>query len=81
MSAEIQAMQARLGELKGARQKNENAIARIEEIIAAAAGIKHLVMGFDDKIVRQMVACVKVISSEKLLVIFKTGLEREVAMG
>ena len=40
--------------------------------------MKYLVMGFDGKIVRQMIACVKVISDETLLVIFKTGLKGEV---
>jgi hypothetical protein len=55
-------------------------MAHINEILAAAEGIKHLAVAFDDKIVRQMLACVKVISGEKLLVIFKSGLEREVAL-
>jgi len=80
LSAEIQALQARLGEIDSARQKNESTIACLDEIIATAVEMKHLVMGFDDKIVRQMIACIRVISSEKLLVIFKTGLEREVLM-
>jgi len=80
LSAEIQALQARLAEIDSTRQKNENAVEHINEIISMAADMKHLVMGFDDKIVRQMIACIKVISSEKLLVIFKTGLEREVLL-
>jgi len=42
--------------------------------------MKHLAVAFDDKIVRQMIACVKVISGEKLLVIFKRGVEREVVL-
>ncbi|MDR0532156.1 MAG: recombinase family protein [Oscillospiraceae bacterium] len=80
LSAEIQALQARADELDGARKDNERAIADLEGIIEAAEKVKFLAMAFDDKIVRQLIACVKVVSGEKLLVIFRSGLEKEVAM-
>ena len=80
LSAEIQALQARLDEMDATRHESERTIADLDEILAAAEGMKHLATAFDDKIARQMIACVKVVSSEKLLVIFKRGLEREVEM-
>ena len=80
LSAEIQALQMRLKELDVTHHENERTIADLDEILTAAAGMKYLAAAFDDKIVRQMIACVKVVSSEKLLVIFKRGLEKEVEM-
>ena len=80
LSEEIQTIQARLDEIDATRQENEKAVARIDDILAAAAEMKYLAMAFDGKIVRQMISCVKVITREKLLVIFKSGLEREVAI-
>jgi hypothetical protein len=80
LSAEIQGLQVRLEEIDASHQKSERVAADLDEIFTAAAGMKYLAIAFDDKIVRQMIACVKVISSERLLVIFKGGLEREVVM-
>jgi len=77
---EIQALQSRVEELDASHRENERIAADLDEILAAAARMKHLAVAFDDKIVRQMIACVKVISGEKLLVIFKSGLEREVGI-
>jgi len=42
---------------------------------------KGLPIEWDEKTVRQMVECVKVLSGEKLLVIFGEGMEREVWIG
>ena len=80
LSAEIQALQTRVEELEVTHRENERTIADLDEILTAAAGMKYLAAAFDDKIVRQMIACVKVVSGEKLLVIFKRGLEKEVEM-
>ena len=41
---------------------------------------KSLLVDWGEKIVRHFLVCVKVISGEKLLVVFKSGLEREVRM-
>ena len=79
---EILSLQARLAEIDGAQRKNEQAGEFLQEIFAMAERVNDIPIAWDEKEIRQMVECVKVVSSEKLLVIFRGGaMEWEVGMG
>ena len=80
LEEEALALQARLAEIEGAQRKQEDANEFLQDIFAMAERHKNRLIDWDEKTVRQMVVCVKVISGEKLLVIFREGMEREVRL-
>jgi len=75
---EIISLQARLAGMEENRQKQEQANEFLRDIFAMAERCKTLPVDWDEKTVRHFLLCVKVIDSEKLLMVFKNGLEREV---
>ncbi|MCL2298828.1 MAG: hypothetical protein FWC27_01620, partial [Firmicutes bacterium] len=77
---EILSLQARLTDIEGTQCKTEQANEFLQDVFALAERCKHRLIAWDEKMIRQMVACVKVIDSERLLVIFGEGMEREVAL-
>lgn len=77
---EIQELQTRLAEIEASRKEAENNAERLAEIFAALEKMRGQLIEWDEKTVRQMLEYVKVISREKLLVIFRGGLEKEVRM-
>ena len=80
LEEEILALQSRLAVVEDAQRKNEQAGEFLQDIFALAERCKNRLIEWDEKMVRQMVECVKVVDSEKLLVIFGKGMEREVRM-
>ena len=81
MEEEILSLQARLAGIDGVQRKNEQAGELLQDIFAMAEQCKNRLIAWDEKMVRQMVECVKVLSGEKLLVIFRGGaIEREIRL-
>ena len=80
MEDEILSVQTRLAGIEGVQRKNEQAGEFLQDIFAMAEQCKYRLIEWDEKTVRQMVDCVKVVDGEKLLVIFGEGIEREVTM-
>jgi len=78
LGEEILALQARLDELGATQRKTEQADEFLREIFAMAERVKDHPIAWDEKTIRQTVECVRVLSSEKLLVIFRGEMEREV---
>ncbi|MCL2299684.1 MAG: hypothetical protein FWC27_06005, partial [Firmicutes bacterium] len=78
LEEEILAVQERLAEIEATQRKNEQSGEFLQDIFAMAERCKNRLIEWDEKTVRQMVDCVKVLSGEKLIVIFGGGLEREI---
>jgi len=66
--------------MEDARKESESRSERLEDIFAALEKKRNHLIAWDEKTVRQLLEYVKVLSGEKLLVIFKGGMEREVTM-
>ena len=80
MEEEILSIQARLAEMEGTRKASESANERLREIFALLERLKDQLIEWDEKMVRQLLECVKVINSERLLVVFRGGAEREAGL-
>jgi len=80
MLEEDLAAQARLAEIDDDQRKKEQAGEFLQDIFAMAERCKNRLIEWDEKTIRQMVECVKVIDSEKLLVIFRGGMGKEARM-
>jgi len=59
---EVLSLQARLAEITGAQRKQEQAAELLQDIFAMAEQYKNRLIEWDEKMVRQMVECVKVVS-------------------
>ena len=81
IEAEILMLQARLAEIEGNQKEAQSRSEGLEEIFAMAGKLKGQPIEYDEKTVRPLLECVKVVSSEKLLMIFRGGIEQEVRMG
>ena len=53
---------------------------RMGEVLGALNALKNHPIDFDDTAERQLIDCIKVLSKTELLVIFKGGIEKTVAM-
>ena len=53
---------------------------RMSEVLGALNVLKNHPIDFDDTAARQLIDCIKVVSKNKLLVIFKGGIEKTVTM-
>jgi len=67
--------------MEGARKEADSASERLAEIFASLEKLKHQLIEWDERTVRQLLECVKVISNERLLAVFRGGVVRVVAMG
>ena len=54
---------------------------RMNELINAVDSMKNTVINYDDKITRKLIDCIKVISKNELLIIFKGGIEKTIMIG
>ena len=82
--AQIKKISDELGSLKERLQKEErrqsgkeNNAARLNEIFQTIESETFGITEYDDTIVRQFIECVKVLSAEKILIIFNGGIEME----
>lgn len=74
---EKQRLQQRLDRIANAEQKRQNAKSRLDEIFTILDGLKNHPMEYDDQIIRQLLECVVVESTERIKVVFVGGLEVE----
>lgn len=66
---------------KKARQSSaKQSERRIDEILTAVDALKNHPIEYDNQAVRQIIECIKVLSATQILIIFKGGLERTVAL-
>ena len=74
------ALEQQLAQFENAQQNKENTQSRLDEIFTILDGLENHPMGYDDRLVRQVLECVVVESKEKIKVIFAGGLEVEQAI-
>jgi hypothetical protein len=72
------ALKAKLEQAQADERHAGNEQAKMEDAVAEMNKLRYHTIDFDDVVVRQMVECVRVISSERLLVCFRPGGEIEV---
>ena len=78
ISDEINALKELLKTNKCRQSKVENESSRLNEIFELIEKEDFSIKEYDDILTRQFIECIKVVSSSKLLVIFKGGMEMEV---
>lgn len=54
---------------------------RMQELINTVDVMKNSVIEYDDKITRKLIDCIKVMSKNELLIIFKGGIEKKIMIG
>jgi hypothetical protein len=65
--------QDKLVKYKICKLKNENFKLRIDEIYEVIDGLKYHLIKFDDSVIRQVIDCIKVVSKDKIIIIFVGG--------
>jgi hypothetical protein len=74
---EMASLKAKQEQLKAEQSTKENATTKLDEIFNILSGLKNHPIGYDDQIIRQLIECVKVMSADKLKIIFDGGIEME----
>ncbi|MDD4496104.1 MAG: recombinase family protein [Eubacteriales bacterium] len=77
---EIAELKARLKENIAKKDHTEKVTSRLDEIFTILTGLQNHPITYDDQIIRQMIECVKVLSADKLKIIFTGGIEMDVAI-
>jgi site-specific DNA recombinase len=80
ISDEINALKAKLEVNQSNQAAKNNTTARLNEIFETLEQYRNKPMEYNDITIRQLLDCVKVISEEKILVIFKGGMEMEASL-
>lgn len=75
--AEKRVLENQLEQYSASQEKRKNAKSRLDEIFTILNGLKNHPMTYDDQIIRQILECVIVESSEKIKVVFIGGYEAE----
>ena len=73
-------MKAVIAEKKRRQNEAGQSSDRIEHIMAAIEKLKDTPMVFDNQAIRQIIACIKVVAKDEILIIFKGGLVRSVKL-
>ena len=77
---ELNRVKAVIAEKKRRQSEAGNSSDRIEDIMAAIEKLKDIPMTFDNQAIRQIIACIKVMAKDEILIIFKGGFERSVIL-
>ena len=80
MSKEITEVKKVIAEKKSRQTAAGADESRMGEVLGALNALKNHPIDFDDTAARQLIDCIKVLSKTELLVIFKGGIEKTVAM-
>ncbi len=75
LMSEKNELQNRLELLCKVEDKRENAESRLDEICTILAGLENHPIAYDDRIVRQILKSVVVLSKEQIKVVFPGGME------
>ena len=68
-------LQQQLAQIAEQKQKRANVKTRLDDIFTILDGLKNHPMGYDDRIVRQIIECIVVESKEQIKIVFVGGLE------
>lgn len=77
---ELNTVKQTIAEKKAKQSSAEQSERRIDEILTALDALKNHPIEYDNQAVRQIIECIKVLSAEQILIIFKDGLERTVQL-
>ena len=77
---ELNRVKAVIAEKNRRQSEAGNSSDRIEDIMAAIEKLKDIPMTFDNQAIRQIIACIKVMAKDEILIIFKGGFERSVKL-
>lgn len=77
---ELNTVKQTIAEKKSKQSSAKQSERRIDEILTALDALKNHPIEYDNQAVRQIIECIKVLSAEQILIIFKGGLERTVQL-
>lgn len=77
---ELNMVKATIEEKKLKETAVEKSSERIQDILTAIDELKDTPISFDNEAIRQIVDCIKMMSKDEILIIFKGGFERSVAL-
>lgn len=80
LSQEIDETKKRIAEKKEQQMSAHANEARMNEVLGTLDALKNHPIDYDDSITRKLIDCIKVVSKNELLVIFKGGIEKTVRM-
>lgn len=80
LSVEIAETKKRIAEKKAKQSAVGDNEARMNEVLDALNALKNHPIDYDDRAARQLIDCIKVMSKNEVLVIFKGGIEKTVTM-
>ena len=67
--------------LGGENNKVPKKVMFMNEVINIVDSMKNTTIKYDDKITRKLIDCIKVMSKNELLIIFKGGIQKTVMIG
>ena len=73
-------LERQLTEIKERERHQERLQERLDDIYVVLDGLKNRTLGYDDKLVRQVIESVIVKSKEKIKIVFICGAEAEVSL-
>lgn len=81
LSKEISEVKKRIAEKKQRQSQIATSESRANEIIDSLNAMKNRPIQYDDKATRKLIDCIKVISKNEFLIIFKGGIEKIIVVG
>ena len=78
---ELNRIKAKITEKKSRQTEAQESSQRIDDILAAIDKLKDTPIAFDNQAMRQIIECIKVMSKDEIVIIFKGGIERTVTLG
>ncbi len=81
LSKEISEVKKRIAEKEKRQSQIATSESRVNEIIDSLDTLKNNPIEYDDKVTRKLINCIKVISKNELLIIFKGGIHKTVIIG
>ena len=77
---ELNRIKAVIAEKKSQQTSDEQSAKRINEILESIDRMKDNPMAFDNESIRKIISCIKVMSKDEILIIFKGGIEKRVTL-
>ena len=77
---ELNRIKAVIAEKKSQQTSDEQAAKRINEILESIDRMKDNPMEFDNESIRKIISCIKVMSNDEILIVFKGGIEKRVTL-
>ena len=77
---ELNRIKAVIAEKKSQQTSDEQSSKRINEILESIDRMKDNPMAFDNESIRKIISCIKVMSKDEILIVFKGGIEKRVTL-